>query len=149
MPFDLWLWHRRIKEVEREFLAVQFSTEEMLRIVRLDSYVLVGGMDVTDLVRAVNHLEGTYIVRMFSEFETGLRMHWEHIRGKDSPSRTRDLVDGSAAYNGVSLATKAEAHAVRDYRNYLVHQRDGAFVPIRLIETRSTLCTFLSFLKHR
>lgn len=147
MRFDTDLWLRRLKEVEREFLATKFATQDTLRRVRLDPCVLVNGVKTVDLVRSVDNLDGTFTVRIFSVFETGLREYWSVVRRKDSPSRARDLIVGTAAYCRIPADREAETHSIREYRNYLVHERDDDFVPLSLDRTRHHLCFFLSFLR--
>jgi hypothetical protein len=91
-------------------------------------------------------LEGTYIIRLFAEFETGLRLFWPTARGTDPPARTRDLIDGVAATRRVPNGERLNAHAVREYRNFLVHERDEEVVPISIVEARGYLCRFFAFL---
>ena len=91
-------------------------------------------------------LDGTYIIRLFAEFETGLRLFWPTAKGTDPPSRTRDLLDGVAAYRRIPHDELKNAHAVREYRNLLVHERDEAMEPIPIADARHQLIKFFSFL---
>ncbi len=147
MRFDTYLWPSRLKGVEREFLATQFATQDTLRRVRLDPYVLVDGLDTSDLARSAENLEGTYTVRMFSEFETGLKAYWRAARKKKPPSRAIVLIQSVAAYCGIPSDWEADAHTVRVYRNFLVHQRDDDIEPIPLALSRGYLTRFMSFLR--
>jgi hypothetical protein len=56
------------------------------------------------------------------------------------------LLDGIAARRGISPDRLASAHAVREYRNSLVHERDEKVIPISIAEARSHLCRFFAFL---
>jgi hypothetical protein len=98
-------------------------------------------VDPRDLTRASDMLEGTYLTRMFAEFETGLRLFWDTIQ--DTNPRARDLLDGLAARRGVPDEDRDNAHLVREYRNSLVHEReDEDLEPIPIARARSHLCTF-------
>ena len=72
---------------------------------------------------ASGFLELTYIIRLFAEFETGLRLFWPTARGTEPPGRTRDLVDGIAATRRIPFQELVNAHAVRftlvGHRDYL------------------------------
>ena len=147
MRFDSQKWLDQLKTVEREYLAASYATHNLLSRGYADTGLLPKDIRVSDLERATDNLEGTYIVRMFSEFETGLRQHWSVSRTKEPPSRAKDLVEGTAAYRRIPTDREASVHAVRRYRNVLVHERDDELLPISLCLTRRYLCVFLSFLR--
>ena len=81
-------WQRRIKAVERRFLAIRLGTDRLQDDVRRDSTILQGRVDPRDLTSASEDLEGTYLTRMFAEFETGLRQYWETI--SDTHPKTKE-----------------------------------------------------------
>jgi hypothetical protein len=81
---------------------------------------------------------------LFAEFETGLRVFWKTIR--DTEPSTQDLLNGIAARRGIPHDRNANAHAVREYRNTLVHERDEEVVSISIAEARGVLCRFFAFL---
>ncbi len=146
MPHELYEWLRRIKDVEREHSATRLATERLVAIVQHDPTILDGDLTPRDITRAAEHLEGTYIIRLFAEFETALRIFWPTVRGTDPPGRTRDLLDGLAATRRIPHDQCMAAHAVREYRNTLVHLREVAAAPMSIAEARSHLCKFVSFL---
>src|SRR5262249_24435924 len=100
-----------------------------------------------DIIAASTNLEGTYVIRLFAEFETGARQYWGAIRPTDP--RTADLLDPLAARCGIPDTQRDNAHRVREYRNALVHEREDqpGIVPIAV--ARSYLCHFFSFLPSR
>ena len=147
MRFNSHSWIMRIKSVEREYVSTCFAIETLLTRARVDPLVLGDDFEVQDLVRSVENLEGTYLVRMFSEFETGLRAFWDATRHKESPSRTQDLINGISAQRQISDPQCRAVHAVREYRNLLVHERDEDRTPITLTLSRRSLCIFLSHLR--
>jgi len=136
----------RIKAVEREYLASRFAADRLLDQVREDPTTLARELQIRDLQDASDRLEGTYIIRLFAEFETSLRAFWSASRKKPPPSRTRDLMDGVAAKRRVPNDWIADAHAVRDYRNLLVHEGEEEPTPIPIDNARGNLCRFLSLL---
>jgi hypothetical protein len=86
---------------------------------------------------------------MWAEFETALRSYRRQITGDlDDRISTISLIDWTAGVRqgrAVSEDVRDEVHEVRDYRNYLVHERDDEErqdqVPIDL--ARKRLNTFL------
>jgi len=98
---------------------------------------------------ASDRLEGTYIIRLFAEFEAGFRSFWLASRGTEPPSRTRDLLDGVGARCQIGNDQIENAHVVRDYRNALVHEREEPTEGIPIAEARHYLCHYLSHLPLR
>jgi hypothetical protein len=138
-------WQGRIKAVEQQHAAVQLAAIRLLEEGRRDPTILKGDVKHRHIVEANRDLEGTYIIRLFAEFETGLRQFWETER--DSHPRTRDLLDGIAAMRVIPDGLKDKAHAVREYRNSLVHEReDEELEPLPIARARGYLCHFFSFL---
>ncbi len=139
-------WQSRIKAVEREFLAIRLATDRLLEAARRDPTTLLNQVEFRDLTRASAALEGSYLIRMFAEFETELRLCWGTIRDTHPPMR--DLLDGLAAIRGIpDDPHKKDTHAVRIYRNNLVHEReDEDLEPFPLSVARGHLCRFFSFL---
>jgi hypothetical protein len=146
MPHDLYDWIRRIKSVEREYASMRLATDRLLDESRRDPTILRGDLKLRDIVNASRFLEWTYIIRLFAEFESGLRLFWPTARGTDPPSRTRDLIDGIAATRRIPDDERANAHDVREYRNFLVHERDEEVDPISISEAGKHLCRFFKFL---
>ncbi|HZW32292.1 MAG TPA: hypothetical protein VFF52_16385 [Isosphaeraceae bacterium] len=111
-----------------------------------DPTVLTGGLKLHDIEIASEHLQGTYVIRNFAEFEAALRLFWRTARGTDPPGRTRDLIDGVAATRRVPNGAHTNAHAVREYRNALVHVREEEVDPIPIAAARGHVCRFFAFL---
>jgi hypothetical protein len=139
-------WQKRIKALERQHAAVQLGALRLLESARRDPTVLKGDVEYRDVVNASKDLEGTYIIRLFAEFETGLRLYYDTLR--DTNPRTRDLLDSLAALCGISDIHRDTAHLVREYRNSLVHEREEAVASIPIAEARGYLCRFFSFLPY-
>jgi hypothetical protein len=139
---NLFAWHERIRAVEREFLAASLAGARLRDEVRTDPSILPEEVKVRDVRVMTEHLEGTYLVRLFAAFEAGLRTYWETVRTTIPPSR--DLIDGIAAMRRVPDPDRDEVHAVREYRNGLVHLADEPAEPIPLATARKALQTFFS-----
>jgi hypothetical protein len=138
-------WLSRIKAVEREHVAVQQAADYFREAAADDPNLLDDDLRHRDIVAAISHLEGTYVIRLFAEFETGARQYWSAIRNTEP--RTADLLDGLAARCSIPDEQLENAHAVREYRNELVHERDDEQVdPLPIDQARAHLCRFFSFL---
>jgi len=138
MPFDQFQWLIRIKSVEREYLAARLAVDWLSEQVRLDPTLLHGDLRQRDLAHTSELLEGTYIIRLFAEFESGTPR---------PPSRIRDLIQRLASTCKVGHDLLKNAHDVREYRNALVHEREGDIVNIPIAQARGHLCKFLSRLR--
>jgi hypothetical protein len=138
-------WQTRIKAVEREYLATRQATDCFLESVLRDPTVIRGDLRHREILHAADNLEATYVIRLFAEFETGLRLYWESARG--THPRTIDLLRGLAAMCKIPEERERNAHRVRGYRNSLVHERDeDEDLSIPIPQCRSALCHFFSFL---
>ncbi len=146
MAHDRFDWLRRIKAVEREHAAARLAIDRLLSQAREDPAHLRGDVTLRDLATASGRLDGTYVIRLFAEFETGLRLFWLSARRTEPPSRARDLLDGVAATRRIPHGQLEDTHAVREYRNSLLHERDEEAEPIPIAVARGNLCRYFSFL---
>lgn len=104
-------------------------------------------MGLRDVGNAFRNLEGTYLIRFFAEFETGLRLYWGTVR--DSHPKMEDLVNGVASRRKISHDLISSVHAIREYRNSLVHEREDKIAPVSISSARSTICDYLSRLPEK
>lgn len=116
------------------------------RVARDPSLLRANDPTRDDLRMCLRNLERTYLVRLFALFEETLRDIWPTL-GKKSQPKTTDLLDGCAARRKLPAATTnvlSDAHAVREFRNSIVH---GAPAPVvSLAEAKSRLCKFLGWM---
>ena len=138
------LWMERIKSIQRDHTTTRLALARLTNDALRDSSVLVGDLKVQDIARASERLEGTYLIRLFAEFEMGLRIYWATIRETEPP--TQHLLDSIGARRRIPVQQLADAQAVRDYRNSLVHERDEKIAPISIADASQALCRFLAFL---
>jgi hypothetical protein len=138
-------WHSRIKAVEREYQAVRLAIDYFHVAVRRNPLLLKGDVRPRDIGIASNQLEGTYVMRIFAQFETGLREYWATVR-KTHP-KVEALLNNLARDFKIPFDYLEKTHAVRKFRNYLVHERDvEAVVPIPITDVRSALQIFFKYL---
>ncbi|UUO07625.1 hypothetical protein M4951_04785 [Blastopirellula sp. J2-11] len=137
-------WQSRIKSVEREFVAIRQGTNRFLDHAQSDPTILLADLRQGEIVSASRNLEGTYIMRLFAEFETGARQFWDETWGTEI--KTFNLFEGLAARRGIPDTDRINGHLVRDYRNSLVHERDEQPDPLSIALARRYLCTFFSYL---
>ena len=52
---------------------MRLAVDRLLEGARRDPTILSGDLNLHDIINASERLEGTYIIRLFAEFETGLR----------------------------------------------------------------------------
>jgi hypothetical protein len=140
-------WQSRIKAVEREYVAMRQAADRFLRHALDDPTILQENLRRGEIVEASRNLEGTYIVRLFAEFETAARQYWD--ANWETHPKAEDLLTGLAARCGIPDTQRDNAHLVRDYRNSLVHEREERKEPVAISVARGYLCHFLSFLPWR
>lgn len=140
-------WQSRIKTVEREYLAMRQTANRFQQAALGDPTILQENLRHGEIIVASKNLEGTYLIRLFAEFETGARQYWS--ANWDSDPKTVDLLNGLAARCGIPDTQRDNAHWVRDYRNALVHEREDQPEVVSIAVARSYLCYFFSFLPPR
>ncbi len=100
-----------------------------------------------DIVTASSRLEGTYLIRVFAEFETALQhfiadFHIRKSRGAEPLiNRVRDRAR-------IPQPETDAVHIVRIHRNDLVHMRTAVNQPVTIRFATSALCTYLSRLQR-
>lgn len=146
MPPNKDEWMRRVKSVEREHTAVRYAADYLLNFARHDPSDLSGELRIRDIGESIDRLEGTYIVRLFAEFEACLRRYWNASRNTKVPLRTRDLINSVAARRRIPNDQITHAHEVRAYRNALIHEGSEVVSQVPISSARAHLCRFLSFL---
>lgn len=113
---------QRINAVHQEYLAAQTAAnllgDEMQQdpgYGRSHGWAPKAGDDYLD------NLEATYIIRLYAEFEAGLRDYWLTFRKKDSHPKMFQLLNESIPTQQFPQDVVDRADEVREYRNFLVH----------------------------
>jgi hypothetical protein len=87
--------------------------------------------EVTDhaLRRCGENLQITFLLRLFSEFEAILRDYWSSGLHRGTNPDMQPLMESIARRRGMSDDDLAAAHAIRHYRNDVIHEslRDARF----------------------
>lgn len=140
----------RIKAVERQYETALFAARRLADELHRDPTLGKTKTAPTKLAVAetLAGLAPTYIVRMFAEFESGLRSYRRSIKpGKKA--RTEHLIDAVASRRKIEDGLRVAAHAVRTYRNALVHEDSSEPVaPLSVAEVRRHLMLFFGHLPY-
>lgn len=136
---------QRMRAVEREFTTAAVAIEALGKRLRGEQSALAEfSLTQRDFHALRRNLEGTYLVRLFAEFETGLRSAWVRAFRRRSHPQMRDLLNAIAGRRSVSQRWLDAVHEVRMYRNSLVHDDSEQAAPIAIEEARDRLCRFFS-----
>ena len=138
----------RIAAIEREHRVAQLGIARLHLQASTDPAILdAAELAPRDIAASDANLARTYVVRLYAEFEAALRGYWTSPRGlrRRTEPPARALMDGVIARRKVDARTAQNAHAVREYRNNLVHggARPGT---LTLGRCRSFLHRFVSYL---
>ena len=148
----------RVKGAERECYVVAAAVDHYGKAVQAGNAKLPSMPTKTsprDLVMAAEKVESTYMIRMWAEFETALRSYRRHITGDpDDRISTSNLIDWTAGVRqgrAISEDVRDDVHEVREYRNYLVHERDDLDPPdgVAIDVARRRLNTLLGCLPDK
>jgi len=140
-------WIEWILAVERESQAAAYALgllQEQLR--REPSSLTARRLGYRDYLELARNREATYLVRLFAEFENGLREAWSRVWGETTHPRAADLLHAFASRCRMSHDRLVETHRVRVYRNRIVHDESEPATPLAVGEARRFLCRFFSLL---
>jgi hypothetical protein len=135
-------WLERIKAVWREYLVARRAVDDFVAAPERSQSALPPNTKLRDAQAMNGNLEGTYLIRLFAAFESGLRSYYATLKVTTPPAA--DLIDSIAARRNVPDDLREEVHGVREYRNSLVHEGNEAVEAVELGEARSRLCTFFA-----
>jgi hypothetical protein len=144
MPNRLSEWLVQIKMVEREWFIARLALDRFQKDVSTDPTLLPDPLRNRDVHATRERLEGTYLIRLFAEFETGVRSFWRTLRR--SRPQTKALLDSVGAQRSISFPTVDAVQQVRMFRNSLVHEKTEQVETVTLADARKRLCTYFSFL---
>jgi hypothetical protein len=142
---DQWIEWIRAVEREGELVAVALVVLEG-RLRQDPSMLQQYGLEHADFSAGARHREGTYVIRVFAEFESGLREAWERAFGETTHPKIVDLLQAFAARCRIPPQRLTDADQVRAYRNSLVHAHDAETEELPLDRVRRYLCRFFSYL---
>ena len=144
MPLETLDWIRDLKAIEHEYRVALLAMRRLADQARLDPNILESDLRVRGIGAALSNLNGTYAIRLFAEFETGLRKFWVTTRIEPEPRRMAEIMDRIASRQGIGHDELANAHRSRQYRNRQIHDNEEEGETIEVKDCRSFLCIFLS-----
>jgi hypothetical protein len=133
----------RMKAVEREYQVAELAREALEdALTRHSGLLTAGGLTAVDLRTYRNKLQDTYFIRLFAEFETGLKDYWKNGLNEDPRTRIMDVIDSVTARHRITDAWRINVHAARQYRNHLIHEEDAKAETVTVTAARSDLGKF-------
>jgi hypothetical protein len=116
-------WLKRMAAVVQEYLAGQTAAAWLDSQTQANpSFGWHHGWEPAGGGAFCDNLEATYIIRLYAEFEAGIRDYWESYRGKDSRPDMITLLRHAVPTEAFSQDCIDDADDVRLYRNFLVHE---------------------------
>jgi len=135
----------RMRSIMREYRIAGVAARDLQARLSADPSALSDEqLRVADFHNFRDKLGPTYLIRLFAEFEAGLREGWARAFGQATSPRMQDLIDSIAARRLIPAPWRTAAHDVRAYRNALIHEGGVDAPPIGLDEAQSHLCRFFS-----
>jgi hypothetical protein len=147
MPGEAFAWMTRIKSVEREYATARLAIDRLEQHARDNPQVLTEDLRFRDIGAVSRNLEGTYLIRLFSEFETALRQFLTAKKLR-SPKNAQSLVYKVRDRVGISNDHANDVHRVREHRNVLIHSRLQPVQEVPIRDATKYLSTFLSWLQR-
>lgn len=147
MSDDAFTWATRIKSVEREYVAARLALERLDQHTRDNPAVLRLDIRLRDVVTCSDGLEGTYLLRLFAEFEIALRHCLRAFKVK-VPKNAKQLINKVRNKILIPNDDADRVHAVRDYRNFLIHDDATPVTAVSMREATRSLGTFLAWLQR-
>lgn len=135
----------RIRSVEREYKAGSAAASLLTERLAADpSWGLREGWKSGDAQDFRRNPGPTFVIRLFAEFEAGLRDYWAKARSRKSKPPMKDLLDAISSERRISSALLDQVHQVRELRNSYVHDREVPAIDLSVAEVRRRVCTFLA-----
>ena len=133
----------RIKGIEREH-QVAFLARHLLEAeLKNDPSLLKGkGLERSDFDRFGEKLEATFLIRIFAEFESGLRDHWKSRLEKKTVPMVSAPIRSISSRRRINFQEIEDVEDVRRYRDKVVHEEDLETRTVDLKEARKSLCAF-------
>jgi hypothetical protein len=136
----------KLRDIEREQEAAQMTVDHFMRSLHDGSVQLEPHLKRIHISQLSANLEGTFVIRMFSEFELSLRLFLKE-KHQRVPARIKPRMNRVANLVGFKGAALDDAHKARRYRNKVVHHLDVEIDQLTLRRVTSFLCTYLDKLQ--
>ena len=133
----------KIKAVEKEYQVAIIARDLLGAELKKRSALLTNeGLQSLHFDDFSDNLDSTYLVRMFAEFESGLRDFWKNHLKKKSVAKASDLVKAIGSHRKIDAQKIEDVDKVREYRNRLIHESDFGSEVVEIGEARRSLCIF-------
>jgi hypothetical protein len=145
---------QRIADVALEYLAALTAADWLRATQDADPHFgQKQGWEAKAGMAFCNNLEATYIIRMYAEFEAGLRDYWMTHRNQTTHPKMVQLVRHAVPDQSFSQDCIDDADDVRQYRNFLVHDIEEeppeALRIFTIAEAKRCLCAYFGRLDPR
>jgi hypothetical protein len=140
------LWIQRVRDIEGEWRAARSALRLLREQLRADpGWGKKWGWSQVDAAKLERNIDVTFMTRLYAEFESSLRDYWRVCTKKDTHPPMIQLLNSVAGRRHVPRDLLDDAHEVREYRNWVVHERaEGPPREVPLDEAKKALCKFLS-----
>jgi hypothetical protein len=139
---ETFAWLTRLKSIEREYTATRLAIDRLKQHTVENPNILVENLKFGDVKGASDRLENTFIVRIFSEFESALK-HFLRAQGVGIPRSVKGKINNVKELMKIPQDDAKLAHRVRINRNNIVHDSNNKVEPVTMRESTKFLCTFL------
>ena len=138
----------RINAVLQEYLAANTAAGLLISQTQPDpSYGYTRGWEPKAGSAFVKNLEATYIIRIYAEFEAGLRDYWLTYWKQTTRPKMFQLINHAIPTQHFPRDTIDNADGVREYRNFLVHDIEdepGEDIVVTVQEAKKHLCAYIA-----
>jgi hypothetical protein len=143
-------WHvDRITDAYQEFVAAEASVGLLEERLRVDPSFLTSQGIGNRRARALrDNLEATYLIRLFAAFEAGVRDAWENHWKKPTEPKMMDLINSVGGRRSVPNGLINRVHAVREYRNGLIHASGKHATAVEIRDCQEWLCAYFNRLPN-
>ena len=139
----------RMKSVEREYQIAEMARAALEdALVKHSGLLTARGLTVADLRVYRSKLHDTYFIRLFAEFETGLKDYWTNGLENDQKTRIMDVIDSVCSSRHIEDKWRINVHAARKFRNRLIHEDTAEADPVTLNKARGDLGRFFGRLPN-
>ena len=136
----------QLRRVRNELNASRHALSEVLRL--WDDAALhppADGLTPRDMRLCSEHLDLTYVLRLFAAFEALVRDYWRLGIGRDTRPDLEPLLDSIARRRGMDEVTRNAVQELRVFRNRIMHE-DLRVLRFAFSECASRFARFVSWL---
>ena len=138
-------WIFKIKAVEKEYQVAVIARDVLgAEMKKRPALLTKEGLQNLHFDDFSENLNSTYLVRMFTEFESGLRDFWKIHLKKKSVAKASVLIKSIGSHRKIYDQQIEDVDKVREYRNTLIHDSDSGSEVVEIGAARRSLCIYYS-----